>query len=211
MTATRICLIRHGETDWNVQRRLQGQLDVELNGRGRAQARAVAKGVAGQAFAAIYSSDLARTMQTALVLAEATGLEVTPERGLRERHYGLFQGRTVEELAAHDPLAHASFVSRDPDYDYGGGESLNTFSRRIAQAIEGIVARHVGELLLLVTHGGVLDIVYRRAANRDLSSPRDFDIPNAALNWIEVGPRGWRVLGWADRRHLAETIVNAVE
>lgn len=198
----RFCIVRHGETDWNVARRIQGHLDVPLNAAGLAQAAAAAAGLAGEAFTAAYSSDLGRAWATARALAGPLGLAVTPEPGLRERNYGILQGLTGAEIAARYPGIHARYLARDVDYDFETGESLSRFAARIIDAVERLAARHGGEALLLVSHGGVLDICYRRATGRDLSAPRDFAIPNAALNWFEVGPDGWRLLAWADRRHL---------
>ena len=211
MIPTRICIVRHGETDWNLERRLQGQIDIGLNAAGRTQAEAAAHGLEQHAFAALYSSDLQRTLQTAAVLAGRLALPVRPEAGLRERHYGVFQGRTATEFARDHPDAHARFLSRDPDYDFGHGESLRSFAARVSETIERLASLHAGQTLLLVTHGGVLDIVYRRITDRDLSGPRDFAVPNAALNWIETASPDWRLLTWADRRHLERTLEQAVE
>ncbi len=211
MNVTRICIVRHGETDWNLERRLQGQLNTNLNAAGRVQAKATAQGLEQHGFVAIYSSDLRRTLQTATVLAQRLGLEVCPEAGLRERHYGVFQGRTAAELARDYPDAHARFLNRDLDYDFDHGESLRNFAARVSETIERIASHHAGETVLLVTHGGVLDIVYRRITGRALSGPRDFAVPNAALNWIELGPEGWHLLAWADRSHLERTLEQAVE
>lgn len=208
---TRICLIRHGETDWNREKRIQGRLDVDLNDRGRAQAAAIARSLAGRGIAAVYSSDLTRALQTAQTVAEGLGLPVRPEPGLRERDYGIFQGLTAAEAAARFPEAHARYVARDPDYDFGTGETLRGLSERIAETLGRIGARHPGESILAVAHGGVLDVVYRRATGRPLHTPRDFPVPNAALNWIEVGQDAWRVLEWADETPLDHPLEESVE
>lgn len=208
---TRICIIRHGETDWNVERRIQGNVDVSLNATGVAQAAAAAAGLAGHAFDAVYSSDLDRAWRTAQTVADLLGLTVTAERGLRERHYGVLQGLTAAEIAERQPQVHARYKARDPDYDFETGEALATFAARIVAAIEALSVRHPGQQLLLVSHGGVLDICYRRATGRPLSTPRDFTIPNAALNWFEVGPEGWHLIAWADRRHLERTLEESPE
>lgn len=211
MTPTRLCIVRHGETDWNAERRIQGHLDIELNASGRRQAEATARGLAAHDFAALYSSDLMRTLQTAATLAPMTGLEVRPEPGLRERHYGRMQGLSYAEMLALDAPVAARYKQRDLHDDFGGGEPLLAFADRIHATIERLAAAHAGATLLLVTHGGVLDIIYRRATGRDLSSPRDFVVPNAALNWLEVAPGSWRLLAWADRRHLEQTLEQSVE
>ncbi len=206
MDATTLCLVRHGETAWNAERRIQGHLDIGLNDTGRAQARATATGLAGERFAAIYCSDLGRARDTASAAAERLTLQPVPMPSLRERHYGAFQGLTYEEARARFPDQYLRFAARDPAFAFSeGGESLETFRTRIAAALEAIARRHAGTRVLVVTHGGVLDIAFRLATGRSLDAPRDFEIPNAALNWIAFEDGRWRLLDWADRRHLAAT------
>lgn len=211
MTATRICMIRHGETDWNVERRIQGHIDISLNAAGIAQAEAAAAGLAGQAFDAAYSSDLDRAWQTAQAIGRRYCLPVQRATGLRERHYGVLQGLTTAEVAVRYPNAYKHYLARNPDYRFKTGESLGEFAVRIVSAVESLAREHPGQTLLLVSHGGVLDICYRRATGRDLSAARDFSIPNAALNWFEIGPSGWRLLAWADRRHLERSLEESPE
>ncbi|KON80872.2 histidine phosphatase family protein [Azoarcus sp. PA01] len=204
MRATRLCLVRHGETAWNAERRLQGHLDVPLNEIGHAQAEATAARLAGHRFAAFYCSDLRRAQQTAAAAGRALGFEATLEPELRERHYGVFQGLTYDEARERFPQDYARFHARDRDFAFcGGGESLGTFAARIHRALDRIAARHAGQQTLVVTHGGVLDIAHRLATGKALDAPRDFTIPNAALNWIEFDGRRWQLLAWADQAHLA--------
>jgi probable phosphoglycerate mutase len=208
---TRICFVRHGETDWNAEKRIQGQIDIDLNEAGRAQAMAAAFGLAHHRFAAIYASDLARAMQTAQAAATRLGMEVRTAADLRERHYGVFQGLTAAEGAVQHPGAHARYAVRDPAYDFETGESLADFAARVAAGVDTLVRHHAGQTLLAVTHGGVLDIIYRRATGRPLESPRDFTIPNAALNWFDIDARGWHLVKWADRHHLERVLEEAPE
>jgi probable phosphoglycerate mutase len=203
MRSTGLCLVRHGETAWNAEGRVQGQLDVPLNETGRVQARAVASVLGYESFAAIYSSDLVRVQQTAAPVAERLGLEVFLDARLRERHYGVFQGMTYAEAKERIPEGYARFRAKDREYDFGTGESLGSFNERSLLFIQELVRRHEGEDLLLFTHGGILEMVYRHATGRGLSTPRDFEIPNAALNRIEIGPAGWRIAAWADVGHLS--------
>jgi 2,3-bisphosphoglycerate-dependent phosphoglycerate mutase len=202
MTSSRLCLIRHGETAWNAEGRVQGQTDVPLSATGHAQARAVRAALEGRRFAALYSSDLARVRQTAAPTAAAHGLEVRLEPRLRERHYGKFETLTYAEARERLPADYARFKAKDPDYDFGTGESLRAFYERAVACVGAIAARHAGETVLVFTHGGVLEMVRRHALASGLSAPRDFEIPNAALNWVEAGPAGWRVLAWAEAAHL---------
>lgn len=207
MTATRLCLVRHGETAWNAERRIQGQLDVPLASAGHAQARAVANGLAREPATAIYSSDLSRALHTAEAAAHLLGLPVARRVGLRERHYGVLQTLTYAEFAQRHPRDYARFMARDEAFALpGGGESLRQFADRVNRCIDEIVAAHPGGQVLVFTHGGVLDVLHRRASGKPLCAPRDFDIPNAALNWLEAGPERWSILSWAERSHLDEAL-----
>ncbi len=194
--------MRHGETAWNAEHRVQGQLDAPLSEVGRAQALAVARALAGERFAAVYSSDLSRARDTAQPAARALGLEVRLDARLRERHYGVFERLTYAECEARYPEDYARFLARDPEFDFRTGESLRLFYQRAVGCVEEIAARYPGESILVVTHGGVLDKLYRRVTGLPLSAPRDFRIPNAALNRLAAGPSGWRIVAWADESHL---------
>lgn len=205
--STRICIVRHGETAWNAERRIQGQLDIPLSTVGHAQARALADSLAGEHFDAAYSSDLARAWQTGEAVAQRLGLPLHPRPALRERHYGVFQGLTYAEAVVHHPRDHERLVAREVDYVVPeGGESLTALSVRALRCVEAILAEHAGGALLVFTHGGVLDVLYRRATGKTLAAPRDFDIPNTGLNRIEVTAGRWSIRTWADRGHLAEVL-----
>lgn len=206
MTTSRLCIIRHGETAWNAEGRVQGQTDVPLSATGRAQARAVGAALAGERFAALYSSDLARVRQTAAPAAAALGLEVRLDARLRERHYGKFETLTYAEARERLPEDFARFKAKDLDYDFGSGESLLAFNTRALECLAEIAARHAGEAVLVFTHGGVLEMAYRHALGRGLQSARDFEIPNAALNRLELGSGGWRVEAWAEVGHLERAL-----
>ena len=215
MNPTRICFIRHGETDWNVDRRIQGQIDIPLNDTGRSQALAMAFNAAHHSFADIYSSDLMRAQETAKLLAEREGLEVKPLPQLRERHYGIFEGLIKDELHKH-PDPYAKYQARDLEYDFENGETIPALAARVEAAVDFMVSHHSGEMIAAVTHAGVLDILYRRATGRPLNTPRDFIIPNCALNWFMFdnhgpGGKGWHLEAWDDHHHLAHVLKDSVE
>jgi 2,3-bisphosphoglycerate-dependent phosphoglycerate mutase len=201
---TRICLVRHGETTWNVDRRIQGQQDIALNEHGLRQASATAQALAGIPVDLIYSSDLARAWVTAGRIAVLRGQPVMPEPALRERHYGSFQCLTYAEARSRHPQAFERFEARELDAPFPGdsGETLAMFDARIWGYVESLRVRHYGQTLLLVTHGGVLDIVARRVRQLPLVGPRDFEIANCALNWVACDDSGWRVDSWGDVSHL---------
>jgi probable phosphoglycerate mutase len=204
--STIFCMVRHGETAWNAEGRVQGQTDVPLSPVGVAQARAVGAALAGERFAALYASDLSRVRQTAAPAAAALGLEPRLDARLRERHYGKFETLTYAEARERLPEDYARFRDKDPDYDFGSGERLHDFYARAIACVGEIAARHAGQAVLVFTHGGVLEMVYRHALGRGLQSPRDFEIPNAALNWVEAGATGWRVREWARTAHLDKAL-----
>jgi probable phosphoglycerate mutase len=202
MSATTLVLVRHGETAWNAEGRVQGQTDVPLNQVGRAQAQALVPVLAAERFGAIYSSDLLRVRDTAQPTARALGLEPRLDAGLRERHYGMFETLTYVECRERFPVEFERFREKELDFDFGSGESLQTFYERALATMAAIVARHAGEAVLVFTHGGVLEMLYREATARGLRSVRDFEIPNAAINRFEYGAGRWRLRAWAECAHL---------
>jgi len=199
---TRLCFVRHGETDWNAGKRVQGQIDIPLSTVGHAQARATGNALKNEGLAAIYSSDLERARQTAEATAHLAQLQLQLHPGLRERHYGIFQGLTYEEAEQRYPAEYARHKARDPRFAPEGGESLLDFAARLAAACDEIARRHTGGAVAIFTHGGVLDIIHRQAAGKPLDTPRDFTIPNCGINWCEVDNGCWTLLSWAERDHL---------
>lgn len=213
---TRICFIRHGETDWNVDKRIQGQIDIPLNETGRAQALAMAFNAAHHNFDAIYSSDLMRARDTANMLTARRGLDIKILPQLRERHFGIFQGLTAAEGKVSQPQAHARYLTRDPGYDFDSGESMHNLAMRVETAVHEMTQHHAGQTIAAVTHGGVLDILYRTATGKPLHEPRDFNIPNCALNWFCFDERGsnelsWHLEAWDDHHYLAKAIKDSAE
>lgn len=199
---TRILAIRHGETAWNVDTRIQGQLDVPLNDKGRWQAKRLAEALADAGISALYASDLQRAWQTAQPLAEAAGVAARPEPGLRERAFGVFEGLTWAEIERDHPEASERWRRRDPDFGPAGGETLAAFYARCVACITALAERHPGEVLAVVAHGGVLDCLYRAAARVDLQAPRTWQLGNASINRLLHTPQGLALVGWADTGHL---------
>ena len=202
MDFTRILALRHGETTWNQDKRLQGQLDIPLNERGHWQAARAAEALREESVAAVYSSDLARAHQTAHAIAAAQGLEVRAHAGLRERHFGVFQGKTWTELEVEAPDAARAWRERLPEFAPDGGETLLQLRARIECALNEIAARHPGQQIVVVAHGGVLDMVYRWATRLELQAPRTWLVENAAINRLLWTPEGLSLVGWADSAHL---------
>lgn len=200
--ATRLCLVRHGETEWNAARRIQGQIDIDLNATGQRQAVAAGRWLAAAGIAAIYSSDLQRAWRTAQAIGLALGLAPVANPALRERRYGIFEGLTYAEAKRDHPAGYAAFEGRNADYDFTNGESLKLMFERVTSALREIVAAHPGGNVVVVVHGGVLDIVNRFVRGNSLEMPRDFLIPNAGLNWIACCDGAWSIESWGETAHL---------
>ncbi len=202
MQATRIIAVRHGETAWNVDTRIQGHLDIPLNDTGQWQAQQLAQALAAEPIDAIYASDLQRAYATGQAVAAATGAPITPEPGLRERSFGHFQGRTFAEIEAELPEDALRWRKRDPHYTPEGGESLVSLRERIEGIVSALAEKHLGEQVLMVAHGGVLDVLYRLATRQEIQAPRTWQLANAAINRLLWTPDGLTLVGWADTQHL---------
>ena len=202
---TSLTVIRHGETDWNRQHRFQGQIDVPLNALGFEQARRMGQRLADETFDLIVVSDLLRTRQTAQALADAQrgGLAMQVEPLWREQGFGLLEGLDVPTIRSQHAELWAQWQRHDADYALPqGGESNRVFYARVMQALQALLAAHAGASVALVTHGGVLDMLWRSAQGLPLDGPRTCDIPNVGLNrmrWLGEQPE---IVVWADTAHL---------
>lgn len=201
---TEIILIRHGETTWNRERRMQGQTDTPLSDIGRAQAEALGQRMAKHKFSALYSSDLSRAYETAAAVARVSGREIRRDPALRERTFGIFEGLTYAEMAQRYPEEHARFLQRDADYAVPGGESPRQFYERGLACINAIADSHPDECVVVVTHGMVLDTLHRAARNMSLTEKRDAPLFNASLNTFRREGPTWIEVSWGDITHLTE-------
>ena len=198
---TLLTLIRHGETVWNADRRVQGQLESVLSERGIRQAEALAARISGEKFDALYASDLSRAYDTAEKIAAATGAGIRIDERLRERHYGVFQGLTWDEIKRRFPEEYARYKSAFPGMTIPGGESVEAFAKRVIDVLDEIAARHAGGHVVVVSHGGLVDIAYRAASGIELGAPRDYPLYNASLNRFRHDG-GLRVETFGDIEHL---------
>ena len=205
---TRIIAIRHGETTWNVDTRIQGQLDIPLSATGRWQAARLAEALSDQPLAAIYASDLARAWETARYVGQARDQEVIKEAGLRERGFGDFEGKTFAEIEMLLPEQSLRWRKRDPEFAPNGGETLVALRARVLEAAARLAARHPGEQIALVGHGGVMDVLYRAATRLEIQAPRTWDLGNAAINRLLWTPEGFTLVGWADTQHLTGDVLD---
>ncbi len=200
--ATRVVAIRHGQTEWNVGGRIQGQLDIPLDAHGRWQADRLAAALAGEGIEAVWSSDLQRALETARALAGPLGLTVTLDAALRERAFGVFEGLTYQEIAERWPADAERWRRRDPSFGAAGGETLAEFSDRCVAAVERIAAAEAGRTVAIVAHGGVMDCLYRAASRIALDAPRSWQLGNTSINRLLHTPQGFTLVGWSDTQHL---------
>ncbi|XP_058228451.1 phosphoglycerate mutase-like protein 4 isoform X1 [Rhododendron vialii] len=227
-----IIVIRHGETEWNAAKRMQGHLDIELNDVGRKQAAAVAHRLSkGPKIAVVYSSDLKRALDTAETIASSCGGlqeamvllrrceflsnwgflederetndEVIKDLDLRERHLGDLQGLVYHEASKICPKAYGALSSHRTNQQIpGGGESLDQLYDRCTSALERIGSKHIGERVVVVTHGGVIKSLFERAS----PSGQAGRVLNTSVNIFHLSEGDiWTIKLWGDVSHLNQT------
>jgi probable phosphoglycerate mutase len=199
---TSLILIRHAETAWNAEDRIQGHEDIPLSDRGAVQAAAVAARFVGKPVHALYSSDLTRALETARCIANVTGRSVVRDPRLRERHLGVLQGMLRSDGRDGTAEVYARYRASDPDYVVPGGESTRQFAARVLACVNDLVHRHPGQTVVIVAHGGVLDQVYRQARGLPMSGPRPMTLLNTSVNRLEVETGRWSLGEWGDVSHL---------
>lgn len=199
---TELWFIRHGETQWNIETRFQGAMNSDLTPRGIRQAERIGERLRSAHLHQLFSSDLGRAWQTAEVIGTLIDLKPAAEPCFRERNLGVFEGLTDAEMRQRFPAEHATFLSWDPDYVVPGGESGTMFRQRVEPGLSALLARYPGQRLGIVTHGGVLDLIFRMAFDLPLSMPRRWSLFNASLSRFRVQDGNWRLDAWGDVSHL---------
>jgi 2,3-bisphosphoglycerate-dependent phosphoglycerate mutase len=204
---TQLLLIRHGETAWNAEHRIQGQLDIPLSPLGVLQSARLAECLANEPIDAVYSSGQSRAWLTAAPLAARLGLEVIAEPRLRERSFGIFEGLTLDEIAERYPPEFKKWRERDPAWRPEGGESGQQLIDRVLSAVSDIGVKHPRQTVVLVSHGGVLDVLYRAARLLEWHAPREHQMLNAAINRLTTSatPLQLSIERWGDVAHLQES------
>ena len=229
MESTRILAIRHGETHWNTQNRIQGHIDIGLNPKGHQQAALLGKAFVIQEnhstnhetnlhmidgphrsnTMAIYSSDLERAYNTAEHISNALGLPITKDRRLRERNFGDFEGKTWADIELHSPEVSRKWRRRDPEWRPGeGSESLLDLELRVKGVVNDLASKHVGSQIVIVSHGGVMDMLYRWATGQEMQTPRTWSLENAVINRLLWTPQHLSLLSWGDSGHLDELSID---
>jgi 2,3-bisphosphoglycerate-dependent phosphoglycerate mutase len=202
MIRTQIIIVRHGQTLWNIRKIRQGHLDSELTDKGVTQARALGQRLARESFTALYSSDLGRALHTARMIAAVTGHEIVTDERLRERHLGVFQGLSGDEIKDKHPEEYRLHRTLGPEYVIPGGESVRQQVARNVDCLDEIALKHPGEKVVVVTHGGVVSGLFRHALNIPLDAPRRFEFVNAGLNVFAYEEGYWILRTWGDVSHL---------
>ena len=198
--AAEILIIRHGQTDWNAVKRLQGHSDIPLNETGLGQAQLLGRALGGEKFAAIISSDLLRALQTAEEIARWHGLPVLVDRSFRERSYGAFEGLIHDEIRFHFPGSYPAWLAVDPDHVLPGGprpsETIRSLHERATRAICGLGRRYAGKKIALVTHYGIVKSAYRAAKKISLEERIKITVKNASVNRFLVFEDQIELLEW---------------
>ncbi len=202
---TRLLLVRHGQSTWNREHRIQGQLDPPLSEQGRIQAERLGRRLASRTFAAVYSSDLKRALETAELITGRNGAAPIPTPGLREVYLGEWEGLNTEQISQRFPEAWAQWT-REPRWDVvPGGEGEGPFEARVNAELDAILAKHEHGDVLLVTHGGVIQVALHRVVGRPNHGLFPFRIENASISVIEKRNGRFVVSGVNDTSHLEGT------
>ena len=203
MSSTKLIIIRHGETVWNVEGKKQGQLDSPLTALGIKQAKALAQRLTEESFTALYASNLGRAYTTAEYIAARTNHKISPEQRLRERNFGIFQGLTDEQIKNKYSAEYHSHLADTVNYVIPEGESLRQFYERNTACLENLTARHAGEIIAVVTHGGIIDGWFRYIFDLPLETVRRAKLWNASINCIvHEDAGGWTLHTWGDVNHV---------
>jgi broad specificity phosphatase PhoE len=197
-------LVRHGETDWNAQRRWQGQADIPLNGRGIEQAHAAGERLAQVGLTALYSSDLERAWRTAEAIGAATGLRAIADAGLREVDVGSWSGVTLEEAREQHPVEHARWLAGETPWS--DGETYAQMGERVRETVVRLLTPHApDDRIAMVCHGGpIRGLVARTVGLQDDGRLALAHGPNGSITEIHVEPDRWVVASYNDAGHLAQ-------
>lgn len=198
----RLLFVRHGETDWNRAQRFQGQSDIPLNATGRAQAQEIGRRLAKEEIDAIYASDLSRAWDTASVIANLHGIEPTPEPALREGSFGQWEGLTYNEIQQRDPEAVQAWHEDLSTFTPPGGETIQQLSERAVAAYQQIESKHQDQTVLLVAHGGSLQMLICSLLGLSAKSFWQFNLDHCSLSKIMVYEAGAIINYLNDTNHL---------
>ncbi len=200
--ATEITIIRHGETIWNAQQRIQGHRNSKLSENGIRQAGLVAKSLAKREFDVLISSDLERAAETAGIINKLLQLPLEYNKNMRERSFGIVEGMTLAEMKEKFPREYRSYKEREPGFKFSGGESIEQLFNRVTLEIEAIARKFENKKVLIVSHGLVLETMMYKTFNIKLNSPRVFSINNSSISSFYIDRDNWFLKEWGVIEHL---------
>ncbi|MCK3684456.1 histidine phosphatase family protein [Maribellus sp. YY47] len=200
--ATEITIIRHGETLWNVQQRIQGQRNSQLSENGILQAELVAKALTKREFDVLISSDLERAVETARIINSQLLLPYETNAALRERSFGKVEGMSLAEIKENFPDEYRSYKQRDPKFAFTGGETIEQLYQRVTSEIETLARKYADQKVLLVSHGLVLEMMMYRTFSVPLDNPRVFSINNSSISSFYIDGNNWFLKEWGVIEHL---------
>jgi broad specificity phosphatase PhoE len=205
MNTTRLTIVRHGETEWNVAMRLQGKQDSPLTKLGRKQAEHAAKALRQRQFNVLFCSDQGRAVETAKIIIVYHNLELNLNVNLRERNFGIMEGLTRDEVAIKYPEVHEGYMKRKSHFQVPEGESLVQLYSRVTSELQSIAEKWEGKNILVISHGGVLDCAMRMVFGISLDTRRNFSIFNASLNTFLYKNNQWDLEEWGNIEHFRGT------
>ena len=200
--ATEITIIRHGETIWNAQQRIQGHRNSKLSENGIRQAGLVAKSLAKREFDVLISSDLERAAETAGIINKLLQLPLEYNKNMRERSFGIVEGMTLAEMKEKFPREYRSYKERELGFKFSGGESIEQLFNRVTSEIEAIARKFENKKVLIVSHGLVLETMMYKTFNIKLNSSRVFSINNSSISSFYIDRDNWFLKEWGVIEHL---------
>lgn len=206
MQASRVWLIRHGQTNWNTQHRWQGHVPTPLNARGLIQAEQLGEHLKGESIHAVYSSDLPRAYQTAEAIAAPHRLQPIADERLREINVGVFQGLFPDEIEAYYPQEITAWRTEDFDYAPPNGESRRAMQDRAVAAFHDLAQRHHNESIAIVSHGGTLRLILRKLFEQNPAIGSRIPIPNTSYTVLDWADDAWHLTTLTAVDHLSESL-----
>lgn len=200
--ATEITIVRHGETIWNTEKRIQGHLNSKLTENGLLQAKLVAKALAKRTFDVVISSDLQRAVDTAKIINTKLLLPLEYNSNLRERSFGILEGKTIAEIEKQHPNEYTFYKERNPEYVVPKGESTEQLFKRVTSEIENIAQKYHHKKVLIVSHGLVLEMMLYKTFSIALNKPRSFSINNSSISSFYIDDNSWFLKEWGVIEHL---------
>ena len=201
-----IVIVRHGETQWNIERKLQGQENSDLTKLGIKQTELVARSLKNEHFDICISSDLPRCIKTSDIILKDRDIRIVYESRLRERNFGHLQGMTKEKIKDCYPYVYEKLNTGNINFEVPNGESMSEFFSRVDQGLDFIINNFQQKNILIITHGGVLDCIMRKIMKLSLDNHRCFSIYNTSINRFSVNSFGWKLESWGDINHLKSVV-----